>query len=127
MKKYIKLTYLITFIFLFLSIENIIKYSRKNNKILVTGNILGFSKGGSNSGTFIDYQYSFQNKVYNGTDTKTVNGRIFIKKKFPVVINKKWPSSSKILLLPENFEEYGYSFPDSLKWVLNYKNSAKSY
>jgi hypothetical protein len=121
MKKYIKLTYLITFIFLFLSIENIIKYSRKKNKILVTGNILGFSKGGSNSGTFIDYQYNFQNKVYNGTDTKTVNGRIFIKKNFPVVINKKWPSSSKILLLPENFEEYGYSFPDSLKWVLKYK------
>jgi hypothetical protein len=26
-----------------------------------------------------------------------------------------------MLILPEDFEEFGYTFPDTLKWVLKYK------
>jgi hypothetical protein len=40
------------------------------------------------------------------------------RKKFPLVFSCSKPDYSKMLIEPSDFEEYGYIFPDSLKWVL---------
>jgi len=42
---------------------------------------------------------------------------------FPVVYNKSWFGYNDVILItPNDFAYYGYSFPDSLKWILKYVN-----
>jgi hypothetical protein len=123
-KKYFLGGTLILIFFILFSIPYYDNYFLKKNKLLISGTIIKFESGGGKNSVvdYINYKYNYNSKEYNDIKTKTVNGKIFLGQNFPVIINKKKPSSSKMLILPIDFEEYGYSFPDSLKWVLKYKN-----
>jgi hypothetical protein len=119
-KKYISL-FIGIFIFLILVLFSYFEqYNLKKNKILINGEFLEYKSGGR-SGVWINYKYEFNSITYKGSKSKVVYSRNFIGKSFPTVINSKNPSSSEMLILPEDFEEFGYTFPDSLKWVLKYK------
>ena len=39
---------------------------------------------------------------------------------FPVIYSPHNPKNNYILIRPEDFKKFNYSFPDSLKWVLKY-------
>ncbi len=43
----------------------------------------------------------------------------FLNKHFPIAIDPENPSNNKILITPDEFKAFGYSFPDSLNWVLS--------
>jgi hypothetical protein len=120
-KKYISL-FIGIFIFLILVLFSYFEqYNLKKNKILINGEFLEYKSGGNKSGDWINYKYEYKSKTYKGSIRKVVYSRNFIGKSFPTVINSKNPSSSEMLILPEDFEEFGYTFPDTLKWVLKYK------
>ena len=119
-KKYISL-FIGIFIFLIIDlIRHFEQYNLKKNKILINGEFLEYISGGR-SGDWINYKYEYKSKTYEGSKYKVVLSRNFIGKSFPIVLNSKNPSSSEMLILPEDFEEFGYTFPDTLKWVLRYK------
>ena len=101
---------------------------KKNHK-LGTAYTFDFSYGGrgNSGGIWIDYIINLKSKEYKGSsryltrDITYDNCRSFIiNKTFPVVYSPSNPSVSSILITPNDFSNFGYPFPDSLKWVLHY-------
>jgi hypothetical protein len=94
-------------------------------------NSLGFTKiydcgarGGRTAGFWIDYTLEADGKHYKGSSLYTspelsipLVQKYLLGKIFPAVYYPSNPSNSNILILPEDFEKYGYDFPDSLNWV----------
>jgi len=76
---------------------------------------------------YVDFTINVQGKTFKGSSVYQTSeilvgpfrGNI-IGKSFPAVYNPKYPSISAILITPKDFSRYGYSFPDSLQWVLRY-------
>ena len=103
------------------------KWQIEKSHQISSGRIYNYYYGGrGNAGHFfIDFILNIQGKEYKGSSTYLMKDfdcdRKFIGKTFPVVYNPDNPSTSSILIIPEDFSRYGYSFPDSLKWVLQYK------
>lgn len=58
----------------------------------------------------VEYESLITGKYYYG----------LVNKKFPVIYKCDEPDFSKILIEPDDFKEFGYKYPDSLKWVLKY-------
>src|SRR5450755_4868221 len=44
---------------------------------------------------------------------------------FPVIYSPNYPKNNYILIRPEDFNRFNYSFPDSLNWVLKYIRGKK--
>jgi hypothetical protein len=120
-KKYISLVIGLFILLIVYIIGYFEEYNLKKNKILINGEFLEYKSGGNKSGDWIHYKYEYKSKTYEGSKYKVVLSRNFIGKSFPIVLNSKNPSSSEMLILPEDFEEFGYTFPNTLKWVLRYK------
>lgn len=97
------------------------------NGILVQGTIVGFKKYYKLADAlryefYIDGKKILTNGNSNGksSDYSKLSKHV-IGQTFPVLASPANPDKySKILVVPEDFEEYGLSFPDSLKWVLKY-------
>ena len=73
----------------------------------------------------IEYQYCVNSKIFNNSSTRVgINTRScndnFVGKKFPVLYNPENNNWSTLLMTPLDFKAYNLSFPDSLKWVLEY-------
>lgn len=97
----------------------------KSEHVLENGQITGAdARGGKTSGFWIDYKFIKKDKMYESSSLYGL-GRLnvpmvrkyFIGKTFPIAYYPSDPSNSKILILPEDFEKFGYNFPDSLNWV----------
>jgi hypothetical protein len=97
----------------------------RTNHQLSSGKIITWNKGGRGDfGPTIYYVYQ------RGSVAKSASRRhselIYSIKElenhfFPVVYQKHWWGYiEEILITPKDFEYYGYSFPDSQKWVLKY-------
>ncbi|MEI9934473.1 MAG: hypothetical protein WDM71_06385 [Ferruginibacter sp.] len=48
-------------------------------------------------------------------------GIFLLVKLFPAIFSPK-TNNSELLMTPEDFKNYGLNFPDSLQWVLQYRN-----
>lgn len=72
----------------------------------------------------IAYRYTVNNSTYKSTTIYSEkklsreNWGALINKSFPVVYHRKMKFLSVMLISPEDFQEFGVPFPDSLKWVL---------
>lgn len=70
------------------------------------------------------YEYSVNGKVYIDFSRTRIDlsdcKQYFLNKSFPVIYNPNEKDFSVMLMLPQTFKYYGYTFPDSLKWVLKY-------
>lgn len=97
------------------------------NPIIVSGRITGFQKTYKRTDA-LNYFYEYNGNAYStyasssGKPSDYDGLRLLVlDRTFPVLINKDNPQEySKLLVVPEDFEEYGLPFPDSLKWVLKY-------
>jgi len=83
---------------------------------------------GNGGGLFIDFKISVNGNDYYASSrylTSILSAADceshFLGKTFPAVYNLKNPSLANLLIFPEDFALYNYPFPDSLKWVLQYK------
>lgn len=75
----------------------------------------------------LQYNFTYNEKEYYGTRRGKSLGisvrdceEHFCDRYFPVLIQPDDPKNNSILILPEDFSKYGYAFPDSLSWVLQY-------
>jgi len=105
----------------------------KNNHVIGTARVYNYSSGGRGNagGVWIDYVISVNGKNFKGS-TRYLSNEIssgelnyFLGKTFPVVYNPSNPSISSLMLLPKDFSNRGYVFPDSLRWILPYLNNVK--
>ena len=102
----------------------------RNNHLIGVARIYQYTSGGRGNagGTWVDYMLSVNGKNYKGSsrfttgEIHTENLIKFWNKSFPAVYYPPNPSISDLLLLPKDFKKYGYAFPDSLKWILQYEN-----
>lgn len=121
--------------FLVLVIPLIIGYINHNkfkkklteNSIIVPGKITGFDKTYKRADA-LNYIFEYNGKTYttysssSGNPSDYEDMKLFVfNRTFPVLINKNNPKKySKLLVVPEDFQEFGLEFPDSLKWILKY-------
>lgn len=70
----------------------------------------------------IEYEYIINGKIYNSDSYRSIFplNNVAIGKFFPFIYNKEKPEKHEILITPDNFQEFGIEFPDSLDWVLPY-------
>jgi hypothetical protein len=101
---------------------------KKNNKIGM-GTVTSFRAGGRGNagGIWIHYVFEFEGKKYKGSSrhhTYEISSsdlhNYVLNKNFPVVYNPSNPSISSLLITPKDFSRFGYSFPDSLTWILQF-------
>lgn len=92
---------------------------------LVIGKIVMCDKGGKgNFGPSIFYEYKVDSTLRSASRR---HGKLVYSIRglenhlFPVVYAKNWWGYSEtILMTPDDFTYYGYTFPDSLNWILQY-------
>ncbi|MBS1758020.1 MAG: hypothetical protein JSU03_12145 [Bacteroidetes bacterium] len=101
----------------------------RENHIVTTAIIKNCQNGsrGNGGSLFFDYSINIVGKNYNASSSYQTNEisffsaeKYFVNKTFPAIYYPLNPSVSSILITPKDFERYGYAFPDSLKWVLQY-------
>jgi hypothetical protein len=101
---------------------------KKNHKI-GTGITTDYTAGGRGNagGIWIDFVLTVGDKKYKGSSsyqTSEISGHDLrhhiLNKNFPVVYNPSNPSVSSLLITPKDFSRFGYPFPDTLRWVLQY-------
>ena len=105
------------------------KFRKKmmENSIIVSGKIIGFDKTYKKADA-LNYAFEYDRKVYKKVGNSNGKAKDYealykyvANRAFPILINKNNPQEySKILVVPEDFQEYGLQFPDSLKWLLKY-------
>ncbi len=106
---------------------------RRNNleKKHEVGNavITGFYAGGrgNSGGIWIDCVIYLNGKNYTSSSrylTSDISSddisKYILHKSFPVVYSPSNPSVASLMITPKDFARYGYSFPDSLNWVMQY-------
>ena len=80
------------------------------------------------SGLWVYYSYIVGRKKYSGRSNLGLIytedfKNVLIGKEFPVTYCITEPEISSILIVPENFVNYGYDFTDTLNWVLTYRRN----
>ncbi len=101
--------------------------SIRSKHSVAIGRVLSYTNGGrGNTGPGIYFEY-FANGVHiksSGFKRQIRYGsKGLVGHFFPVVYRKEWYGYFDIMLItPYDFEYYGYTFPDSLRWVLPYVN-----
>lgn len=125
-KKRVKIYFWLSAILLFilLVIWNITNYNKelKKNGIILNAQIIDIVHIYRGSPNF-KYNFFYNNKIYiqeGGSGIRKKN--LFIGKYFPVIFSPK-SKNSELLISPEDFEKFDIPFPDSLKWVLKYRNN----
>jgi hypothetical protein len=94
-------------------------YELKSNHVLLTGRIIEIASTNKSSPVFLcEIFYEGNRKIISST-TSISKMNLFIGKYFPFIYSNKI-NGGKILITPEDFNQYGILFPDSLKWVLPY-------
>jgi hypothetical protein len=95
----------------------------KTYGIILNGKITDVIAGGYRSSSKFRYSYVY-NKIeyYDEGSTQIKEKTLFIGKIFPIIFSPK-TKNSELLMGPKDFEKYGIQFPDSLRWVLEYKKN----
>lgn len=72
------------------------------------------------SGKVVEYLYFINGKTFTGNQTISAlsgNCDMLLGKELPLAYFPNNPEVHKLLLFPEDFNEYNLVMPDSLKWV----------
>lgn len=127
MKKYLGIFVFLILIswVLYLRLTHVSETNRiKKHSKIIFGVIRQNLPTGRNQSNYMEYDYLDDNIKYHGEiliKSSYAQSLIFIGKTFPVILNKKEPSESRMLIYPKDFEDFGYMFPDSLTWVKKYE------
>jgi hypothetical protein len=98
----------------------------KNSFTMGVARVYDYSIGGRGNagGIWIDYILEVEGKsyknssLYSTNEIRTEDLKYFINRTFPVVYNPSNPSISSLMVLPKDFRNKGYVFPDTLRWIL---------
>lgn len=102
------------------------KSQLKNQHDVVIGKIYSFSYNArGNAGCFfVNFRYQIKEKEYCASKGYLTSDfhhdEEFVQKHFPIVYNSQHPSIASILIIPADFAQYNFIFPDSLNWVRKY-------
>lgn len=114
--KWVLLSLIITF-FIYCMIT---EYSLRKNGAITIGCIDSCTVSWKGA-EFFDFTYTYKGKVYHSQKSfyniSTKKLYLFKNKCFPVLVIKDNPKINRFLVSPEDFDRYGYSYPDSLNWV----------
>ena len=101
----------------------------EQNHLITIGKIKSCNSAGRGSGgkLSLDYNITLNEKKYNSSTsyltsefTCRLARNYFVGKTFPAVYYPPDPSISTLMIVPSDFEHFGYPYPDSLNWVLKY-------
>jgi hypothetical protein len=103
----------------------------KDHKLTIATTYDCSANGRGNAGRLnIEYTFNLNGEQFKATATLLTSElseedckNYFMGKEFPVVYLPSNPSNSILLIRPKDFSRFGYTFPDSLNWVLKYVNS----
>jgi hypothetical protein len=86
--------------------------------IIVVGKVEKRIPGGWRQSSRLTYSYKFADKDYED-DFVPRDGKydIFINKRIPILVSKREPEINRVFVYASSFVEFGYVFPDSLKWI----------
>lgn len=104
--------------FLFISC-NVNRIDLKNNGVITKG-IIKKVYHGTKGGINIDYEFNVGDRTIQGSELFLVSSSyedLFKNKSFPVIYSKKNYGRNRLLIFESNFNDFGLSFPDSLKWT----------
>lgn len=92
-----------------------------SRKRFTTATVISFKMRGFKA-VAADYTYTYdvKNKIYSGDFQALSGSDAFLDKKFLVAYDSINPQNNYILVFPRNFQELGLTFPDSLRWVIQY-------
>ncbi|TWF32655.1 hypothetical protein FHW36_11432 [Chitinophaga polysaccharea] len=98
---------------------------QKNARMSV-GTITDYYIEAKGSGVIFNYTYTVDTMLYHGEGylcfrVPPKNARFFLNHQFPLLYSKVSPEIARLLVFPDDFIKNGVEFPDSLKWILNYK------
>lgn len=86
---------------------------------IVTGIVIEVSYA-YKTGYIVKYKFKLSDREFisetGGSRYAKING-IISNRTFPVIYNTKHPEFNEMLILPEDFVQYGLKFPDSLDWI----------
>jgi len=89
--------------------------------VWTTGTVIGTSNNQRNTGSGVDYTFSYNGKQYKGStgypELTTRFCESLIGRSFPVLVRPKDINNNKMLLTQQTFQIYGKEQPDSLKWI----------
>lgn len=100
-------------------------FEKKNvleNSAYSTARIFRCKSTGKGAGVGFYYYYVVSGteyagyRNYSGVSWKMAD--VFLNKDFSVIYNSKEPSKNYLLLLPRDFAEFEFEYPDSLQWVV---------
>ncbi len=125
MNKHVVVALCLVFLVMWASLGYYSGKKLRENHILTTGFVKDINGGGKgNFGPGIVYEYDRNGETVSSSRRHgelKYSIREFGGHYFPVIYghNGLWYDDN-ILITPNDFEQYGYTFPDSLKWVLEY-------
>ncbi len=104
----------------------LVRYLQETDHRITSGRVYEVRRTGRAYITRVDYIFEVNGKTYNGNGIYSentlplANTGILLGKTFPVIYYTGMPAlANSILLLPDDdCQQYGISYPDSLKWVL---------
>lgn len=78
------------------------------------------------SGLWVYYQFRHRGKEYKNRCNIGLGYRYELRhkllyKSIPVIYCNSNPNINSALITPEQFNEYGYKFPDSLNWIVKFQ------
>lgn len=112
------------FILMFIGFARWNRYLLQTDRLQTSGVVYNIRRTGRANMVRIAYRYTVNNSTYKSTTIYSEkklsreNWGALINKSFPVVYHRKMKFLSVMLISPEDFQEFGVPFPDSLKWVL---------
>ena len=111
------------------------KQKLKSKRKVCVAQITNYTAGGpGNAGAVrLDYTIAVNGKTYEGSSLYQISDleiptaeNSVILRTFPAVYDPADPSKSSLMILPEDFNNNGYTFPDSLNWLLPYIKTINS-
>jgi len=117
-KRFGKYIVVIIILFTFFIVKECKKNRLKEKHLFTTGKIISFNTVPPGA-----YGTRYIYKVNGVEYTSTIDEKYYYKLKgneFPVIYLLDDEGFSRMLVAPDDFKEFGYEYPDSLKWSLKY-------
>jgi hypothetical protein len=122
--KYIKygLLLLVVCAFLYGIISNCSRDNTLKKNGICTNAIITNFYNIAKSGYGVEYEFYVNGKKYKeSTRLQISNPQNLIGKKVPVIYDKNYPDVNELLWYSSDWEDVGLQFPDSMKWVNDFR------
>jgi hypothetical protein len=98
----------------------------RRNAVLTNVTISKYTRNGKGNGGTFYFAFVVKNKTYEKAigygALKPGLGNAFVGKNLPLIYDSTDPGNCDLLITSKDFNNYGFAFPDSLRWVEAYFN-----